>query len=96
MVVFVHKTSSTSVATWSWQSEGRSAECVILGVRLSGSILLEFRSPSRRIFIGSHSLPPLWSPIGPSPLNLGVTPGMKLLQLQCTLPHNSRETLPFS
>jgi hypothetical protein len=23
-------------------------------------ILLEFRSPSRRIFIGSHSLPPLW------------------------------------
>jgi hypothetical protein len=23
-------------------------------------ILLEFPSPSRRIFIGSHSLPPLW------------------------------------
>jgi hypothetical protein len=23
-------------------------------------ILLEFQSPSRRIFIGSHSLPPLW------------------------------------
>jgi hypothetical protein len=23
---------------------------------------LEFQSPSRRIFIGSHSLPPLWSP----------------------------------
>jgi hypothetical protein len=23
-------------------------------------ILLEFLSPSRRIFIGSHSLPPLW------------------------------------
>jgi hypothetical protein len=23
-------------------------------------ILLEFRSPSRRIFIGSHSLPPIW------------------------------------
>jgi hypothetical protein len=25
-------------------------------------ILLEFSSPSRRIFVGSHSLPPLWSP----------------------------------
>jgi hypothetical protein len=24
--------------------------------------LSEFQSPSRRIFIGSHSLPPLWSP----------------------------------
>jgi hypothetical protein len=23
-------------------------------------VLLEFPSPSRRIFIGSHSLPPLW------------------------------------
>jgi hypothetical protein len=33
-----------------------------LGVRSSRFILLEFRSPSRRIFIGSHSLPPLWSP----------------------------------
>jgi hypothetical protein len=30
-------------------------------------ILLEFRSPSRRIFIGSHSLPPsLVRRIGPS------------------------------
>jgi hypothetical protein len=26
----------------------------------AGFILLEFPSPSRRIFIGSHSLPPLW------------------------------------
>jgi hypothetical protein len=32
-------------------------------------ILLEFLSPSRRIFIGSHSLPPsLVRRIGPSPL----------------------------
>jgi hypothetical protein len=36
---------------------------VILGVRPSEFILSEFQSPSRRIFIGSHSLPPpLWSP----------------------------------
>jgi hypothetical protein len=29
-------------------------------------ILLEFPSPSRRIFIGSHSLPPMVRHIGPS------------------------------
>jgi hypothetical protein len=61
LVEFVSRTSSTPVATWYWQTRGRSAECVILGVRPSGFILLEFQSPSRRIFIGSHS-PPLWSP----------------------------------
>jgi hypothetical protein len=60
--VFVPRTSSTLVATWFWQTEGRSAEHVILGVRPSEFILLEFQSLSRRIFIGSHSLPPLWSP----------------------------------
>jgi hypothetical protein len=62
LVVFVPRTSSTLVATWFWQIEGRSAECVVLGVRPSEFILLEFQSPSRRIFIGSHSLPPLWLP----------------------------------
>jgi hypothetical protein len=62
LVVFAPRTSSTPVATWFWQTEGRSAECVILGVRPSEFILLEFQSPLRRIFIGSHSLPPLWSP----------------------------------
>jgi hypothetical protein len=36
MVVFVPRTSSTLVATWFWQTEGRSAECVILGVPLVG------------------------------------------------------------
>jgi hypothetical protein len=66
--VFVSRTSSTQVATWFWQTEGRSAECVILGVRPSEFILLEFQSPLRRIFIGSHSLPPPLSGrlIGPS------------------------------
>jgi hypothetical protein len=62
LVVFVPRTSSTPVATWFWQTEDRSAERVILGVRPSEFILSEFQSPSRRIFIGSHSLPPLWSP----------------------------------
>jgi hypothetical protein len=59
LVEFVPRTSSTPVATWFWQTEGRSAERVILGVRPSEFILSEFQSPSRRIFIGSHSLPPL-------------------------------------
>jgi hypothetical protein len=42
VVVFVPRASSTPVATWSWQTEGRSAERVILGVRSSEFILLEF------------------------------------------------------
>jgi hypothetical protein len=60
--VSVPRTSRTQVATWFWQTKGRNAEHVVLGVRLSEFILLEFQSPSRRIFIGSHSLPPLWLP----------------------------------
>jgi hypothetical protein len=67
LVVFVPRTSSTPVATWFWQNEGKSAERVILGVRPSEFIMSEFQSPSRRIFIGSHSLPPLYGRlIGPS------------------------------
>jgi hypothetical protein len=62
VVVFVPRTSSTPVATWFWQTEGRSAERVILRVRPSEFILSEFQSPSRRIFIGSHSLPLSSSP----------------------------------
>jgi hypothetical protein len=62
LVVFVPRTSSTPVAMCFRQTEGRSAERVILVVRPSEFILSEFQSPSRRIFIGSHSLPPLWSP----------------------------------
>jgi hypothetical protein len=56
--VFAPRTSSTLVATWFWQTEGRSAESMILGVRPSKFILLEFQSLARRIIIGSHSLPP--------------------------------------
>jgi hypothetical protein len=64
--VFVPRTSRTSVATWFWQTEGRSAERVTLGVRPSEFILLELRSPSRRIFIGSLSPPRSGRLIGPS------------------------------
>jgi hypothetical protein len=32
LVVFVSRTSSTPIAMWFWQTEGRSAERVILGV----------------------------------------------------------------
>jgi hypothetical protein len=39
-------------------------------------ILLEFSSPSRRIFIGSHSLPPsLVRRIGPSPVTFATVKG---------------------
>jgi hypothetical protein len=53
--VLVPRFSSTPVATWTWPiwvvSRRRVLEAVF--------ILLESSSPSRRIFIGSHSLPPL-------------------------------------
>jgi hypothetical protein len=57
------RSSSTSVAvrTWpTWVVSRRRALKVVF-------ILLDFPSPSRRIFIGSHSLPPsLVRRIGPS------------------------------
>jgi hypothetical protein len=75
--VFVPRTSSTPMDTWFWQTEGRSAERVILGVRPSAFILLEFQSPSRRISIGSHSLPLFGRLIGPSM-------GLAVLLIQAT------------
>jgi hypothetical protein len=63
--VLVPRSSGTPVATWAWPiwvvSRRRLLEAVF--------ILLEFPSPSRRIFIGSRSLPPppsLVRRIGPS------------------------------
>jgi hypothetical protein len=54
--VLVPRSSGTPVATWAWPtwvvSRRRVSEAVF--------ILLEFPSPSRIIFIGSYSLPPLW------------------------------------
>jgi hypothetical protein len=54
--VLVPRSSGTPAATWArpaWVvSRRRVLELVF--------ILLEFPSPLRRIFIGSHSLPPLW------------------------------------
>jgi hypothetical protein len=54
--VLVPRSSGTPVATWAWPILVVSRRCVLE----AAFILLEFRSPSRRIFIGSHSLPPLW------------------------------------
>jgi hypothetical protein len=52
----VPRSSGTPVATWAWPTFVVSRRRVLEAV----FILLEFLSPSRRIFIGSHSLPPLW------------------------------------
>jgi hypothetical protein len=53
--VLVPRFSSTPVAAWTWLiwvvSQRRVLEAVF--------VLLESSSPSRRIFIGSHLLPPL-------------------------------------
>jgi hypothetical protein len=53
--VLVPMTSGTPVATWAWPIWVVSWRRVLEAV----FILLEFLSPSGRIFIGSHSLPPL-------------------------------------
>jgi hypothetical protein len=61
--VLVPRSSSTSVAAWAWPTWVVSQRRVLEAV----FILLESPSPSRRIFIGSHSLPPsLVCRIGPS------------------------------
>jgi hypothetical protein len=53
--VLVPRSSGTPVATWAWPTWVVSRRRVLEAM----FILLEFPSPSRRIFIGSHSLPPL-------------------------------------
>jgi hypothetical protein len=61
--VLVPRSNGTPVATWAWATWVVSRRGVLEVV----FILLEFPSPSRRIFIGSHSLPPsLVRRIGPS------------------------------
>jgi hypothetical protein len=54
--VLVPRFSSTPVATWTWPIWVVSRRHVLEVV----FILLEFSSLSRKIFLGSHSLPPLW------------------------------------
>jgi hypothetical protein len=54
--LLVPRSSSTSVAAWAWPTWVVSRRRVLEAV----FILLESLSPSRRFFIGSHSLPPLW------------------------------------
>jgi hypothetical protein len=54
--VLVPRSSGTPVAMWAWPTWVVSRRRVLEAV----FILLEFSSPSRRIFIGSHLLPPLW------------------------------------
>jgi hypothetical protein len=60
--VLVPRSSGTLVATWARPTWVVSRRRVLEAV----FILLEFPSPSRRIFIGSHSLPPMVRHIGPS------------------------------
>jgi hypothetical protein len=52
----VPRCSGTPVATWAWPTWVVSRRRVLEAL----FILLELPSPSRRIFIVSHSLPPLW------------------------------------
>jgi hypothetical protein len=54
--VLVPRSSGTPVATWAWRTWVVSRRRVLEAV----FILLEFPSPSRRIFIGPMHSPPLW------------------------------------
>jgi hypothetical protein len=54
--LLLSRSSGTPVATWAWPTWVVSRRRVLEAV----FTLLEFPSPSRRIFIGPHSLPPLW------------------------------------
>jgi hypothetical protein len=54
--LLVPRSSSTSVAVWAWPTWVVSRRHVLEAV----FVLLESPSPSRRIVISSHSLPPLW------------------------------------
>jgi hypothetical protein len=65
--VLAPRSSGTPVPTWAWPTWVVSRRRVLAAV----FILLEFPSPSRSIFIGSHSLPPpLVRRIGPSKMTL--------------------------
>jgi hypothetical protein len=54
--LLVPRSSSTSVAAWTWPTWVVSWRRVLETM----FVLLESPSPWRRIFISSHSLPPLW------------------------------------
>jgi hypothetical protein len=69
--LLVPRSSSTPVAAWAWPTWVVSRRRVLEAV----FVLLEFSSPSRRIFIGSHSLPPLWFAV--SVLHELIFPTMK-------------------
>jgi hypothetical protein len=54
--LLVPRSSSTPVAAWAWPTWVVSRRRVLEVV----FVLLESPSPSRKNFIGSHSLPPVW------------------------------------
>jgi hypothetical protein len=54
--LLVPRSSNTPVTAWAWPTWVVSRRRVLEAV----FVLLESPSPSRRIFIGSHSLSPLW------------------------------------
>jgi hypothetical protein len=87
--VLVPRSSGTPVATWAWATWVVSRRRVLEAV----FILLEFPSPSRRIYIGSHSLPPsLVRRIGPSVMVLSCirpskrAPSQRKLHRNCEMP----------
>jgi hypothetical protein len=75
--LLVPRSSSTSVAAWTWPTWVVSQRRVLEAV----FVLLVSLSPWRRIFIGSHSLPPLWFVVTVLQQVAGVQHHMEVLQL---------------
>jgi hypothetical protein len=76
--VLVPRSSGTPVATWACPTWVVSQRCVLEAV----FVLLESSSPSRRIFIGSHSLPPsLVRRIGPSRSSFKFRPRLEVCNM---------------
>jgi hypothetical protein len=97
--LLVSRSSSTSVAVWTLPTWVVSRRHVLEAV----FVLLEFPSPSRRIFIGSHSLPPsLVRRIGPSPEDskgrkAASTPLSMVKEAKCVVkasPYHPQQVVP--
>jgi hypothetical protein len=83
--VLFPRPSGTSVVTWAWPTWVVSRRRVLEAV----FILLEFSFPSRRIFIGSHSLPPLWFDVSvlqvvSKPVRVNIDSNQSKIQGWCT------------
>jgi hypothetical protein len=88
--VLVPRSSGTPVATWAWTTWVVSRRRVLEAV----FVLLESSSRLRRIFIGSHSLPPLWFAVSVLQKDVPKLTG-RVAALNRFIPRAAERSLPF-